>query len=437
MSRELFGTDGVRGLANEYPLNEDGATRIGRAIGTYFAKPGETIVLGRDPRQSSDDIAAWVTAGLNAVGVNVVSAGVLPTPGLAYSTREGDFAAGVMITASHNPYNYNGVKAFDKNGDKLPDTTEETLNELIEQDIPDVDTPGDVREDVELVKKYEDFLVSTVEGLQISDLKLAIDSANGAASGIAERVMSRLGAEVTAMFDSPDGININDHCGAIDTKALQKEVTEKHLSLGIALDGDADRLVMVDGEGREVNGDHIMYILAVSRNVEGVVSTTMSNLGLENSLTAKGIKLIRTSVGDRYVLHGLQSHGYRLGGEQSGHLIIYDVLRTGDALLGAVQVLKALQESGKSLAQWRDEVQLLPQALINIPLDDKNLLQDPKVLAYVEEQTAKLGDSGRLLIRPSGTEPLARIMVEAPDAEAIIQEIVDGLNMALGEAKNG
>jgi phosphoglucosamine mutase len=356
---------------------------------------------------------------------------------LAYLTREGDdFVAGVMVTASHNPYEYNGVKVFDKNGGKLTDETEVELNRLIESEI----TPrgsGEATSDSRLINSYEDFLVESAEGLGLSGLRLAVDSANGAASGLAERVFERLGAQVTALFDEPDGQNINTGCGATDTEALSREVTGQKLDLGIALDGDADRLVMVDGQGREVNGDYLMYLLAVSRQLKGVVATVMSNFGLEAALQKRDITLERVQVGDRYVLEGLQRTGFRLGGEQSGHLIFPELLPTGDGLLAAVQTLKALSDSGKSLAQWRDEVELLPQALVNIKLSDQSLLDQADVQAFIKGQTDRLAGKGRLLIRPSGTEPLARVMVEAPEATATAKRIATELEVLLKKAAIG
>lgn len=433
MSRELFGTDGVRGLAGEYPLDSQGSRSIGMAVGTHFAQPGQKVIIGCDTRESSAAIVADITAGLNAVGVDVVSAGVLPTPGLSYLTRERqEFVAGVMVTASHNPYQYNGVKVFDSSGNKLPDETETILNGLIENGVS-ARGHGQASADHDLIKLYEDFLVGTAPGLKLDGLKVAVDSANGAASGLAERIFKRLGAQVSPIFDSPDGRNINNGCGATDITALQQVVTANHLDLGVALDGDADRLIMVDNQGREVKGDYLLYILAVVRQADGVVATVMSNIGFENALKSKGINLLRTDVGDRYVLEGLKQTGYKLGGEQSGHIIFPLVLATGDGLLAAVQTLRAVGTSGKSLAEWCDEVDLLPQALVNIELSDKAKLQDQQVKLYIENEMKRLeAGNGRLLIRPSGTEPLARVMVEAADAEGEARRIADKLKELLG-----
>jgi len=427
MSRELFGTDGVRGIAGKYPLDQAGAKSIGMAVGTYFAELGQQIVIGSDPRESSPGLVEALTAGLTSVGVDVTSAGVLPTPGLAFLTRENhDFVAGVMVTASHNPRQYNGVKVFDANGDKLPDRTEAPLNELIKKGVPKRGS-GSFASDDKLAGIYEDFLVASAGNLNLNGLSLAVDSANGASSGFAGRVFKRLGAEVKTMFDQPDGININDGCGATDTAALRQAVIDGKLDLGVALDGDADRVMLVDGQGREVNGDYLIYLLAVTGKLEGVVVTVMSNLGFEQSLRKQGIKLERVKVGDRYVLEGLAATGYRLGGEQSGHIILPELLKTGDGLLAAVQAVKAVSASGRSLADWRDDVKMLPQSLVNIPLPDKSALEQPEVRSFVEEQERQLDGKGRLLIRPSGTEPLARVMVEAPEAEKTAKDIADRL----------
>lgn len=434
MSRALFGTDGIRGIAGKFPLDSAGCVLIGKAIGTHFAKPGQTILIASDPRASSETIVEDLSTGLNGAGVNVVSAGIIPTPGLAYLTRENDkFVAGVMVTASHNPAEFNGVKVFDKNGDKLSDATEAELNKLID-DEPNSSPSAEMAMSIsmpELAEQYEDFLVKSAGGLRLDDLKIAVDSANGAASGLAERVFERLGASVTPLFDKPDGVNINDGCGATDTDALARCVTDNSLSLGVAVDGDADRVMLIDDQGRQLNGDHMLYILAVTNALDGVVGTVMANLGAEKALTEKGIDFKRVDVGDRYVLEGLAETSYRLGGEQSGHIILPDLLKTGDGLLAAVQIVAKVQQSNKSLAEWRDEVSLLPQALVNIPLPDKSALQKPEVETYIKSQTDKFAGQGRLLIRPSGTEPLARVMVEAESAPQLAQSIASDLKELL------
>ncbi|MFZ1248819.1 MAG: phosphoglucosamine mutase [Candidatus Saccharimonadales bacterium] len=425
MSRELFGTDGVRGIAGEYPLNNDGLVRIGRAVGVQFAQEGEHIVIACDTRESSQHLVQQVALGLQQVGVQVVFVDIVPTPGLAYLTAEHpEFVAGVMITASHNTYEFNGVKVFSAQGGKLPDDAEAQLNANIEAGVSDRGQ-GSFTERPELAKEYEDFLVASAGDLRLEGLKIAIDTAHGAASFVAPQVLTRLGAEVVAIGNQPDGRNINIACGATHTELLQETVLSEQCDLGIALDGDADRLIMVDNLGRECTGDHLLYLLGVGEGHQVVVATVMSNLGFEHALNSQGIELQRTGVGDRYVLERLIETGRKLGGEQSGHIILADRSTTGDGLLAAIQVLRVLKQSGKTLAQWRDEVHLLPQSLVNFAIADKTKLNSPEVEAYVQAETEKLGTTGRILVRASGTEPLARVMVEAPEANALAQEMAD------------
>lgn len=417
MGRELFGTDGVRAVAGEYPLDDAGARAIGRAIGTQFAEADQQIVIACDTRESSEHLVELVSAGMREVGVNVVFVGIMPTPGLAYITAQhAEFVAGVMITASHNPYTDNGVKVFAADGGKLPDSAEERLNVDIEVGVPDRSSGGTF-ERHDLISEYEAHLVEAADTLDLHGVRIAVDSAHGAASGISKRVFEHLGAEVVAMGDAPNGRNINVACGATNTAALRELVVARSCQFGIAVDGDADRLIMVDEKGRECNGDHLLYLLALANGYDAVVATVMTNLGAERSLQQQGVKLERTAVGDRYVLERLQATGYQLGGEQSGHIILTEFATTGDGLLAAVCTAKAIQESGKSLCTWRDEVTVLPQALVNFSIDDKSKLQSPEAQQYIEDQTATLGSAGRILVRPSGTEPLARVMVEAEGAQ--------------------
>jgi phosphoglucosamine mutase len=432
MITNLFGTDGVRGIAGQYPLDIEGAQAIGAAVGHLFDVVGRPVLIGCDTRESSIGLVDQLTTGLIGQGAKVIQVGVVTTPGLAYLTREQPVAAGVMVTASHNPYQYNGIKVFDGNGDKLPDSTEAALNDLIEYGVQR-QTTGSSLWQPELVKLYEDFLVESAAGLSLAGWSIGVDTANGSASGIAGRVFTRLGARITELFNTPDGRNINDHCGATDTEQLQKAVTSQHLKLGIAFDGDADRLIMVDEKGREAKGDHLLYLLAVHNHVDGVVATIMSNLGFEQALQKKHIPLIRSAVGDRYVLEELAKTGYHLGGEQSGHVVLPDLLQTGDGLLAAVQVLRVLVSSGKTLADWCDEVMLLPQALVNVHLADKGLLARPDIQAFISIQTKQFGTDGRLNIRPSGTEPLVRVMVEASDAQNKAQRIANQLDQLLAK----
>lgn len=425
MAIELFGTDGIRGPAGVYPLTADSVTMIGRAIAAYFVQPGELIIVGRDPRQSSPMLSEAVIRGLMAMGARVEDIGIIPTPGLAYLTRHRGAKAGVMITASHNPYTDNGIKVFTGQGRKLSDEDQVGLNDKINAQFDD--RPGGSQSSVEAVADYQAFLVSAAKGMKFDGLRVALDSANGAASGLAKRVFTELGAAVTALFDTPDGQNINVHCGATDTAVLQQAVIAQNLQAGIAFDGDGDRVMLVDQKGRQLTGDHMLYILAITGGHKAVVATQMSNMGLEDAFRGMGIYLHRTAVGDRYVLKALSQTGLTLGGEQSGHIILMDYAPTGDGLLSAIVTLRQVLASGKSLSQWYDELPLLPQALINIPLDDKSLLQNPEVTSYIASVTSALANSGRLNIRPSGTEPKVRIMVEAADAESRARDIATRL----------
>lgn len=426
MSRKLFGTDGIRCVAGQYPLDEAGALQIGKAVGIYFAQPGECILVGHDPRESSPQLASLVIAGLNAVGIDTVLLGVVPTPGLAYITNHTDARACVMITASHNPYTDNGIKVFTEAGGKLSDQAEAELNQLIEATILDR-VKGRSSDDKTRIEQYEEFLVASVDGSRFEKLCIAVDTANGATCGIAANVFERLGAHVTPMNDTPSGQNINHECGATDTQALQKQVKKLSLDVGIAFDGDGDRVMMVDEKGRLLDGDYLLYILARTGHHPAVVATVMSNMGLDTAFKAHGIIMYRTAVGDRYVLEGLEQTGYTLGAEKSGHVILPQLTTTGDGMLAAVQVLKHVLESGKTLAQWRDELILLPQELVNIYLPPRHILDNPKVQTYIEEQIKQLDGSGRIIIRPSGTEPKLRVMVEAADAGIRAKAIADHL----------
>ncbi|HEX5744272.1 MAG TPA: phosphoglucosamine mutase, partial [Candidatus Saccharimonadales bacterium] len=426
MSNELFGTDGIRGPAGTYPLDEDGMVRIGMAAGTYFSEPGGVILVGWDPRKSSKDLVAYVTKGLVSVGIRTHKLGVIPTPGLAYLTRELDAKAGIMITASHNPYTDNGVKIFTPDGRKLSDEDQSGLNGLISSGVP-YRGEGDAVEDKEALATYEKFLTDNTDAAGFKGMKIVVDTANGATSGIAGRVFRALGAEVTAMADKPDGRNINVNCGATDPTALQAAVIEHGADAGVAFDGDGDRVILVDSKGRQLNGDHILYILAMTGRHEGVIATIMSNQGLETALKEKAIAFERTPVGDRSVLSALDNTGFRLGGEQSGHIIMPDISPTGDGLLAAILTLSACTKSGKDLSEWYDGLKLLPQALISIHFPDKHLLESKIVQNFLDEESAKLGERGRLNVRASGTEPKVRVMVEASDAQERAERIADRL----------
>lgn len=416
MNRELFGTDGIRGVAGEWPLDEVGAEQIGRAIGMQFAQEDEQVVLGRDTRESSPMLAKALAEGLNATGVHVDDIGVVPTPGLAYITANTEARAGVMITASHNPAPDNGIKAFNHEGRKLSDDTEAELNNLIMSNIAPRGMRGELRNARERVNDYRRFLTNTIDG-DLKGMAIALDTANGAASDIAGRVFSYAGANTGTFFNEPDGQNINEKCGATNTEFLQDIVYAGHYDMGFAFDGDADRLIAVDEEGRKLNGDHILYVLAKTMGYDKVVATHMTNMGMEQALTQDGRTLHRTDVGDRYVLEGMAETGALLGGEQSGHIIIGDKLWTGDGMLAALQLARAVKVSGLSLAEWYDQVPMLPQSTVNIDTPYKHRLSSPEVTEYVAAQAEALGSTGRLLVRQSGTEQRVRVTVESPDAD--------------------
>ncbi|KKU20016.1 MAG: Phosphoglucosamine mutase [Candidatus Saccharibacteria bacterium GW2011_GWA2_46_10] len=375
MGRELFGTDGIRAEADKYPLDKPTVVTIGKAVGLHFSEPGEYILLANDTRESSPEIVGALSEGIRAMGTNVKLVGGIPTPGVAYLTANSDAAAGIMVTASHNPANYNGIKVFARGGKKLTNQQENELNASIIKGVASRGK-GDVEESPALKKEYEDFLVNSAKGASFSGLKIAIDTANGAATDIAESVFTKLGAKVTPMFNKPDGYNINQECGALHPEALIKEVTTKSLDIGIALDGDADRVLLIDKNGEEVKGDYMLYILAVAGGYKDVVATVMSNHGFETALSQKGIRLHRTKVGDRYILEELDRLSLSLGGEQSGHIIISNLLATGDGMLAAIQTLKAIQSSGKSLSEWCQEITLVPQATLNVKLDNKHQVDE-------------------------------------------------------------
>lgn len=430
MNRELFGTDGIRGVAGEWPLDEVGAEQIGRAVGTQFAQMGERITLGYDTRESSPMLAKALTEGLNATGVHVDDVGVVPTPGLAYITAKTEAQAGIMITASHNPAPDNGIKVFNPDGRKLSDTAEVQLNSHIMSDISDGSVRGEQYDASLRANDYRRFLASTIDG-NLKGMAIALDTANGAASDVAGRLFTYLRADVGTFFDKPDGQNINDGCGATDTEALQDAVYTGHYDMGFAFDGDADRLIAVDEKGRKLNGDHILYILAKTMGYDKVVATHMTNMGMEQALQKDGHTLYRTDVGDRYVLEGMAKHGALLGGEQSGHIIIGDKLWTGDGMLAAVQLARAVRDSRMSLAEWYDHVPMLPQATVNIATAYKHHLDRPEITDYVAAQNEALGSAGRLLVRQSGTEQRVRVTVESPDAEERANTIAAAIGQLL------
>lgn len=423
---ELFGTDGIRGKAGEYPLTKEKITDIAKAVALHFGKEGRGFYLGRDPRESSEWIAETVKEAILRMGRNVDDLGVLSSPSLSFIAAHYGKGrdASIMITASHNPYQDNGIKIFSVDGRKLHDSEERKIEQKIQSKLPEHASSEGFEDDLsDLLDSYIQYVSFPFEDM-LKGKRIGLDMANGATVGIADTVLRRAGADVMTIGDAPNGKNINDHCGATDTAQLRKLVLEHKLDAGMALDGDGDRVVLIDARGRELNGDNLLHILALDRGDKTVVATLMSNMGLENVLRDNGIELIRTAVGDRYVLEAMVDKKLGLGGEQSGHIILLDKMPSGDGLLAGMTALAAVQKSGKSLEQWHDDLPLMPQILENIRVTDRAKIDGEKLQQLGAEMTKELQGKGRVLIRPSGTEPLVRVMVEAPDAEELVSSYV-------------
>lgn len=429
MSRKYFGTDGVRGTVGSMPITPDFVMRLGYAAGRVLAKTqsGSTrpeVLIGKDTRISGYMLEAALEAGFSAAGVDVVLAGPIPTPAVAYLTRALRLSAGVVISASHNPYQDNGIKFFSARGSKLPDEVEAAIEAAIEEPMQCVASEklGRARRLDDARGRYIEFCKSTFPGeSDLRKLKIVVDCAHGAAYHIAPHVFHELGAEVISIGDKPNGFNINEGVGATHTEALSAAVQQHKADLGIALDGDADRLIMVDGKGRPYNGDQLLYIMVRHRlrqgPVPGVVGTLMTNMALEVAFRSLGVGFARAKVGDRYVLECLLERGWQIGGEGSGHLLFLDKHTTGDGIVSALQVLAALADSGRTLEQCCEDLPLFPQTLINVKVPaGYDWKADSAVQAENNAVQEALGDSGRVLIRPSGTEPLVRVMVEAREA---------------------
>jgi phosphoglucosamine mutase len=414
MSRKFFGTDGVRAVAGEVPLTAAWTLALGRAAAEVFKgqsrKP--SVVIGKDTRQSGDMLEAALAAGLTAQGVNVIHLGVMPTPGVSYLARQLGATAGVVISASHNPYQDNGIKFFGSSGEKLTDALELEIETNLERDLPSVTGAnlGAVTDYREAERLYSSFLMEHAPNL--TGLKIALDCANGATHRLAPKIFQRAGADVFSLYTTPDGRNINTACGSTHPETLQKVVKDMNFDLGVAFDGDGDRCLMVDNTGTLIDGDHVLYINGVTRGERTVVATLMSNMGLEVKLREQGIHLERTAVGDRYVHERLLEKGLTLGGEQSGHTLFLDAAPTGDGMLSALLTLKAVRSSGKTLAQWRAEMPLYPQTLVNVRVTDKTIANHEEVQAALQNAISKLEGRGRINLRPSGTESLLRVMVE-------------------------
>ena len=447
MGRRYFGTDGIRGRVGEGPINPEFMLKLGWAAGRVLGKaPGSKVLIGKDTRISGYLFESALEAGLVAAGMNTRLLGPMPTPGIAYLTRTLHACAGVVISASHNPHEDNGIKFFSGDGFKLPDEVEAAIEAEIDRPLVTVASAelGKAKRIDDAPGRYIEFCKSTIPPLmQLTDLKIVVDCAHGATYHVTPRVMDELGARVVAIGVSPDGLNINQGVGSTHLRAVQEAVREHGADLGIALDGDGDRVLMVDDTGAEVDGDELLYVIARARHRGGmlrgsVVGTLMTNLGLEQALQAQGIGLVRTKVGDRYILERLRQEGWTLGGEPSGHIICLDRTTTGDGTVSALQVLAEMMRTGRSLRELREGLVKFPQRLINVRLAGGSAdaaLRTPLVQDAVRGVEAELGSGGRVLLRPSGTEPLLRVMVEGEEAgqvERLAGQIADAVRAAVG-----
>ncbi|HHW7570501.1 phosphoglucosamine mutase [Mannheimia haemolytica] len=441
MARKYFGTDGVRGEVGKFPITPEFALKLGWAAGKVLATQGtKKVLIGKDTRISGYMLESALEAGLTAAGLNAVFVGPMPTPAIAYLTRTFRAEAGIVISASHNPYYDNGIKFFSSVGEKLPDEVEEAIEAMLDQPMDCVDSAnlGRASRINDAAGRYIEFCKGTFPSeLSLEGYKIVVDCANGATYHIAPNVMRELGAEVLEIGTKPDGLNINEKCGATDIKALQKVVVEAGADVGLAYDGDGDRLIMVDHLGNKVDGDQILFILArealrSGKLQGGVVGTLMSNMSLELALKELAIPFSRANVGDRYVLEQLKEKGWKLGGENSGHIIVLDKNTTGDGIIASLQVLAAMASHKLSLNDLAKAVPLFPQVLLNVRFEKgaANPLESNEVKAVAADVEKRLAGKGRILLRKSGTEPLIRVMVECEDAvlaQSCAEEIVEAV----------
>jgi phosphoglucosamine mutase len=441
--KRLFGTDGIRGVAGKSPLDSATVYAIGLALAHSLAKkaPSPRVLLGMDTRESSEWIAATLTAGLTEGGASVESAGVITTPGVAFLTHKHGFAAGVVISASHNPWEDNGIKLFGSDGYKLPDAIEVAIEEEIFRQLADLKTPGEELTPPEVNEadraEYVQFLLAAVPGLSLAGRRIVIDCANGAASSVAPQLFAGLGGEVVITHASPDGRNINENCGALHPEIVAAQVKQCKASVGITFDGDADRALFADENGCVVNGDAILLLAGRDLQARGlltnstVVATTMSNMGLEAALKRSGIQMLRAAVGDKYVLEQMIATGAALGGEQSGHIIFSGRSTTGDGLLTALLLLDIVHRSGKMLTELVTDLKVFPQVIVNVKVREKRPLDGiPAVAAAIRAAEMELADTGRVVIRYSGTEALARVMIEA-ESEPLMRHHADTIAAAI------
>ena len=445
MARKYFGTDGIRGKVGEPPITADFLLKLGWAAGQVFSNEGHNFVLvGKDTRISGYMFESALEAGLTAAGVDIHLLGPMPTPGIAYLTRTLRASAGIVISASHNPYYDNGVKFFSVQGTKLPDDIEEKIEQYIDAPMTTVDSSklGKARRLNDAAGRYIEFCKASIPTrLEFSGMKIVVDCAHGATYHIAPHVLRELGADVIVIGAEPNGLNINEGCGATKPDKLVASVLENKADFGIALDGDGDRLVMVDHKGEVVDGDELIFIIAKSRQDAGkisgpVVGTLMTNLGMEYGLKTLGLELLRAKVGDRYVLEMLSEHNGILGGENSGHIICLDRTTTGDGIIAALQVMAEMHDSGRTLNELKSGMQKYPQVLVNVKTAKKMTSEaEAMIQKAVKSVEAKLGDKGRVLLRASGTEPLIRVMVEGEDASVVenfAQQLAEEVKKAIG-----
>ncbi len=448
--RKLFGTDGVRGVANQDPMTIEMAVRIGRAAAHIFRDSSRRhrVVIGKDTRLSGYMIESALTSGLCSMGVDVLLVGPVPTPGIAFLTRSLRADAGVVISASHNPYEDNGIKFFGRDGFKLPDETERKMEEVIFSGAIDSVRPtasgiGKAFRIDDAIGRYNEFVKSSIpRGMDLAGLRVVLDSANGAAYKIGPRVLTELGADVISLYDQPNGMNINQGCGSLHPAVICRSVVANDAHIGIAFDGDADRVILSDEQGVVVNGDAVMAMCALQMMREGrlkqntLVATVMSNLGLELTLQKAGGKLVRAAVGDRYVMEKMIEGGYNLGGEQSGHLIFLDHNTTGDGLISALQVLAVMKQTGKPLSELAACMKSYPQVLVNVKVKKRHELNSiPEIAGRIGEIERRLEGTGRLLVRYSGTEPKVRVMIEGENEKEIkelAQELAGVIKEKLG-----
>lgn len=433
MTNKYFGTDGIRGRVGDAPVTADFMLRLGRAAGKVLAhNDWRSVVIGKDTRISGYMFESALEAGLAAAGANVALLGPMPTPAIAYLTRTLHACAGIVISASHNPFYDNGIKFFSAEGEKLPDDVEQAIEAELDQPFSTVSSEkmGKAVRIDDAAGRYIEFCKGTIPfSILLRGLKIVVDCANGATYRVGPAVLEELGAEVIAIGNDPDGLNINDGCGSTYPEYVSKAVLEHGADVGIALDGDGDRVIMVDANGVTVNGDELLYILAIARQDKGelqggVVGTVMTNLGLELALKERNIPFMRTPVGDRHVHRALVSNGWTLGGEASGHLLCLDRTSTGDGIVSALQILEVMVSTGKGLAELAAGVQKLPQVMINVPVSGDaaaNLADSEVINAAVKSAQDQLGDTGRLILRPSGTEPLIRVTLEGTDETQVNQ----------------